>query len=365
MQGEGELTVGCERCHGPASKHIEQVRARPPGQAATRTTIINPLRHLTPLQETQICGQCHSRQTNKHHVELSFPERFLPPPSAEDRGFLPGDTALQHRTRFWSYSGAPDPAEYSYFWPNAWAKRSREEWQDFTKSAHFTTAGMSCSTCHTFHGTWQDRQLRLKAQELKQNPQQDARDLCVNCHRANGWAKQPNYEMDSDSQMARTGVTCVDCHMPLIGFRSAKTAKGPPPWDAASHMLLVPQPALEVNRAYGVGNACSACHRDRKQMPNGIAIPPMSIEKLDFDILSAQLSTRALIDEVEQKIAGVQSSQGGAAALIEQARQTINFVVLDGSMGAHDRTKATNMLQEAKQLVDRACQTGAVCRSAP
>src|SRR5262249_53557702 len=111
MQGEGELAVGCERCHGPASKHIEQIRARPPGQAATRTTIINPLRHLTALQETQICGQCHSRQTNKHHVELSFPERFLPPPSAEDRGFLPGDTDLQHRTRFWSYSGAPDPAE--------------------------------------------------------------------------------------------------------------------------------------------------------------------------------------------------------------------------------------------------------------
>src|SRR5262249_1137785 len=361
MQGDGELGVGCERCHGPASKHIDQIRARSPGQGASRTTIVNPLRHLTALQEPQICGQCHSRQTNKYHTELAFPDGFLPPPNADDKGFRPGDTDLSHRTRFWSYSGAPNPAEFSYFWPNDWARRSREEWQDFTKSSHFTTAGMGCSTCHASHGI-QRRQLRLQPRELKQDRRQDVADICVNCHRTDGWAKRPNYEIYSDSQMARTGVTCVDCHMPLTGFRSAKTAKGAPPWDAASHTLVVPLPAFESNRAYQVRNACSACHRDRAKMANGTIIPPFSIEEMERDIMITQLNTRASIDEIQQKMARVLNPQSAAAALIEQARRKIDFIFLDGSLGVHDRDKTEKLLEEAKNLVKDSCTLSPPCR---
>ena len=55
LDGDGlkeQVNVGCERCHGPGSRHV--LASGDPDE------IINPKRDLTPKQGNEICASCHS-----------------------------------------------------------------------------------------------------------------------------------------------------------------------------------------------------------------------------------------------------------------------------------------------------------------
>jgi Flp pilus assembly protein TadD len=53
----GQLTIGCERCHGPGRLHVQQREAgEPPG--GLDDTIVNPA-HLEPSLREAVCQQCH------------------------------------------------------------------------------------------------------------------------------------------------------------------------------------------------------------------------------------------------------------------------------------------------------------------
>lgn len=120
--GKSEMAVACERCHGPASKHVaeaEEAKASGKKLAPEATTIVHPLKDLNSLQQTELCAQCHGRHSNKTIPDLAF-----------QTGFRPGDVDMTTRGRFWNYSGTPNPEENYYFWPNDWSKRNRQQWQD-------------------------------------------------------------------------------------------------------------------------------------------------------------------------------------------------------------------------------------------
>ncbi len=331
-RGNGELGIACERCHGPAGKHLDEAKAAKAGNAtlaADKTTIIHPLKDLSALQQTELCGQCHGRNTNKKISDLSF-----------QQGFLPGDVDMTDRSRFWNYSGTSNPDEYRYFWPNDWAKRNRQQWQDFTKSTHFNKAGMSCLTCHTFHGTWEGPQLRQKPEEM-----------CVGCHSNSGFARRPNAEMFEGSPMHQAGVQCVDCHMPKIGYRSARTAKAPHQWDTSSHTFMVATPAME--KTQGIRSGCSACHEgEGRKMANGTQAPPLSLDDLDALLKQRQAETRAGIDGVQRILASVKSKKPEAARLTEAAQAKLNVALLDGSISFHNFPKAEEMIGEARQMAE-------------
>jgi predicted CXXCH cytochrome family protein len=332
--GKGELGIACERCHGPASKHVAEAEAA--SQAgkkldAAATTIVHPLKDLNALQQTQVCAQCHGRSTNKKTADASF-----------QQGFLPGDVDMTSRARFWSYSGTSNPDEYKYFWPNDWAKRNRQQWQDFQKSAHFNKAGMSCMTCHTFHGKAEPAQLRKKPEEL-----------CISCHTNAAYAKRGNAEMFAGSPMHKAGVQCVDCHMPRIGYRSDKTASGPHQWDTSSHTFMVATPAME--KAQGIRSACATCHEGSgRKMASGVQAPAFDTNTLDIILKQKQSTTRAEIDEVEKLLAQVPANRPAATRLAEEARGKINLVLLDGSLSFHNQAKAMTYIADAKKLAQRA-----------
>ncbi|MCH9053519.1 MAG: ammonia-forming cytochrome c nitrite reductase subunit c552 [Proteobacteria bacterium] len=336
-KGKGELGIACEKCHGPASLHVKEANAsKAAGKVlkAGTSTIVHPLKDLNPLQQTQVCAQCHGRNTNKKIKEIAFP-----------LGFLPGDTDMTSRSMFWSYSGVHKKSQHKYFYPNDWAKRNRQQWQDFTKSTHFNTAGMSCLTCHTFHGKWENAQLRMKPEKL-----------CISCHSENGYARRPNAEMYAGSPMEKAGVTCVDCHMAKIGYRSNKTAKKPHPWDVSSHTFMVATPALQ--KSSGVRSACMACHQEgKKALPHlkkGIEVPVFSLDELQALRADKRATIRSLVNEIRAVLRSIKSDRAYVKARVDRANSMVNFVLLDRSMGLHNSEKAETMLQEALKLANRA-----------
>ncbi len=335
-KGKGELGIACERCHGPASKHVAEAQeAKTSGKklAPEATTIVHPLKDLNALQQTQVCATCHGRNTNKKISDLSF-----------QQGFLPGDVDMTTRARFWSYSGTSNPDEYKYFWPNDWAKRNRQQWQDFQKSTHFNKAGMSCLTCHTFHGKWEGAQLRQKPEEM-----------CVSCHSSAGYAKRGNAELFAGSPMHKAGVQCVDCHMAKIGYRSDKTAKGPHQWDTSSHTFMVALPAME--KSQGIRSSCASCHEGQgRKLPSGVQSPAFDANTLDIILKQRQATIRAEIDEVEKLLARAKVRDPRVTKLVDEAHGKLNVVLLDGSLSFHNHEKAMGYVAEARKLAEKAAK---------
>ncbi|MBI1910307.1 MAG: ammonia-forming cytochrome c nitrite reductase subunit c552 [Deltaproteobacteria bacterium] len=329
-----ELGISCEKCHGPGSLHVQEAKeAEGRGQRLLKAEkIIHPLKDLNTLQQNQVCGQCHGRNTNKRERDLAFPV-----------GFLPGDTNIQDLIYFWSYSGTPDPAQVRYFWPNDWAKRNRQQWQDFTKSTHFTKTDVTCLTCHTFHGDWFENQLRLPREKL-----------CAECHTRDGLAKRPNVEMFAGSPMEKAGTTCVDCHMPKIGNRTVATTKTPALWDVTSHTFMVATPELTVQ--HGVRNSCAACHTPGETRDKAI---PLVAEAAHAMLKGRQVEIRTMIDQAQVVLRGAeamlkQAEKTARGTVAEKSRRqlleakdNLAFVLLDGSLGFHNYERAKDLVQKA------------------
>lgn len=332
--GKGEIGIACESCHGPGARHVEEANAANTAGVkllAGKTAIINPLTDLNAEQSTQVCTQCHVRGTHKEQTDLSFPA-----------GFLPGDMDLTTRFRLWSFSGTNNKAESAFFWSNDWAARNRQLHQDFTKSGHYSKAGMSCVTCHTLHGHGEPYQLRQKPAEM-----------CVDCHRADGRAKRPNTEMYAGSDMQEAGVLCIDCHMARIGSRSRATSKSGHQWDTSSHVFKVPTPQMEKN--LGIRSACNACHAgEGKKMPSGVQSPGFTLEKM---IERTEVRARELrngIDAAQALLAKADMKKPGVAALVNEATVKLDYVLLDNSKGMHNVKRALQLVGEAKALAEKA-----------
>ena len=337
-EGHAELGVACEQCHGPASRHVEAAKAAKiagkPLDPANRH-IVHMLKDLDHNQQTQVCASCHGRGTNKKHSELAFP-----------LGFRPGDRDIADRHRFWTYSGSSNPAETKYVYPNDWAKRNRQQWQDYTKSRHFNKADMSCLSCHNFHGKTEDAQLRMPPQKL-----------CTNCHTAGGEARQPNVEMYEGSAMQQAGVTCINCHMARIAFRTTETSKTSRlTGDGSSHVFMTATPHLK--KAGGVRSACEACHTKGVDMlddvESWILQHPMTNEELIKWMDEVKAGVRNRLEVVTKTLTGWKPTTAAARALVDRAQVNIGIVVRDGSFGVHNAKKTLAMLDEALAIAREA-----------
>lgn len=284
-----ELGIGCESCHGPGSKHVI---------TKSKTSIVNPVK-LNAIQQNQLCGQCHSRVTNKQEKELSYP-----------LGFVPGNTDLAQRVKFWTYSSNP-----KNFWANGNSSKNRQQYHDVQFSGH-TKAGITCITCHDPHSVQKGyAQLRLEKEKL-----------CQQCHKA-------STEMYKDSTMAQAGVSCTDCHMARIANRSDATQKNKNHWDVSSHTFAVVMP--QAAEKLKMKSSCDACHEGADRTAKGAAIAEQ------------QAVIRAKIAEVEKAIAA--SGKKGKNA--EQARKLLAAVMDDRSFGAHNPQKAMALLDQALKVV--------------
>lgn len=327
--GRGEIAVACESCHGPGARHVDEAQtAKASGRTlkAGHTAIVNPLTDLGAEQATQVCGQCHGRGSHKEQADLAFPTNFLP-----------GDTDLTHRFRLWSFSGTGNAAESAYFWPNDWAARNRQQYQDFTKSTHYTKAGLSCVTCHAFHGKTEPAQLR-------EAPAQ----ICIGCHRQDGHAARPQAEMFAHSTKDAAGVDCIDCHMPRIASRSRATAKDGHQWDTTSHVFIVPTP--QWAQTIGIRDACTSCHVHAPRPGEEAA----AVDRMAEDLRRRVDEVRNGIADTAARLARVRSEHPEARRLVREARARLDFIVLDNSKGAHNMGMTRQLLRESQALAAQA-----------
>jgi predicted CXXCH cytochrome family protein len=172
----GESPVGCERCHGPGSLHLERHSGHPsePGRGTADYTIVNPA-HLPRDLAEAVCQQCHLRPTSlilargrkladfRPGLPLQDFQQPYVPGGADSSMTVTGHVEQMHLSRCYQASGT-----------------------------------MTCTTCHAPHGepAPKDRVAFYRA-------------ACLGCHKPDSCPVDP-------ARRAREapGDDCAHCHMP-------------------------------------------------------------------------------------------------------------------------------------------------------
>ena len=385
MQGNGELAIGCERCHGPGSKHVEVAKQKE--AAGTKlnpdrdeTWSIHGLKDLSLDQQNQLCGQCHSRVGGRMQAVLAFPDVI------DHRHFLPGDATLTERARMWSYivplTTAPgDPPSttlgqgFDNFWPDGRGKKSRTQWQDHVNGAHAAKAGASCITCHSLHGDAVTKEPQEQS-KLRQPP----KELCESCHSQSGSTRQPNKEMYAggpnlqSSQHADQAVECVDCHMGAVGQRMTATIPGKAAaYDVSFHGMSIAYAGSVPATVPDARGSCEVCHTDLRIMSNGTTPPHKTAAELLDYVRKIQDWTKTAVMKMQARAGTNKSTDPKTILQLNNAQANLNAILMDGSMGVHNSRVSQNnvvspqggieaCLRIANIWVELACrQPGASC----
>jgi predicted CXXCH cytochrome family protein len=218
-----EWNVGCEKCHGPGSDHVEH---------GAQSNIINPIK-LDYVQATDTCIQCHSQGqplTNpingKYYdwpVGFQMGKRLVDYWKLEDHKL--GELSFTH-------------------YPDGTAHKNRMQGNDFVQSLMYAR-GVTCVSCHDPHGS------RNEAMLIK-----PVGEICATCHGPNtqNGPHAPTIEAHTHHAAGSAGSECVACHMPKIEQTIADV-------NVRAHTFKFVTPAQ--SEAMQIPNACNLCHTDK------------------------------------------------------------------------------------------------------
>jgi nitrite reductase (cytochrome c-552) len=142
--------------------------------------------------------------------------------------------------------------------------------------------------------------------------------------------QHPEFELWSTGIHARSGVTCVDCHMPFMREGAAKIT---------DHWIATP--LTNVNRS------CIPCHRqaEREMRERTLEIQ----DRTHFLLTRSELAIIAAIDSIKAAMeAGVTDAElEGARRLHRRAHIRWDFISAENSMGFHSGGEANRILGDS------------------
>lgn len=219
-----EWNVGCEKCHGPGSAHVQQ---------PSRASIVNPAR-LDTVHATDVCIQCHSQgQPLTNPISGKYYDWPV--------GFQVG---ANHLSDHWKLEEHKLGEQSFTHFADGTAHKNRMQGNDFVQSEMYLH-GVTCFSCHDVHGTENNADL-LKPANV----------LCLQCHGPNS----PNgphavsLEAHTHHPAGSPGAECVACHMPKIEQEIADT-------NVRAHTFKFITPADE--ETLHVPSPCGTCHADK------------------------------------------------------------------------------------------------------
>jgi predicted CXXCH cytochrome family protein len=218
-----EWNVGCERCHGAGSAHVEH---------PTRDNILNAAR-MDYVHANDTCIQCHSQgQPLKNPIEGKYYDWPV--------GYAVG----LDLSAFWKLeSHELGKLTFTHF-PDGTAHKNRMQGNDFVQSLMYTR-GVTCFSCHDPHGSSNEAMLRSSASEV-----------CLACHgpHSQNGPHAVSIEAHTHHKKGSAGSQCVACHMPKIEQTIADV-------NVSSHTFHFVTPAQ--TDALKIPNACNVCHKEK------------------------------------------------------------------------------------------------------
>lgn len=181
--------IGCERCHGPGARHIEERLASPEAPGDIDRSIVNPA-HLSLDRRLDVCQQCHLSTTVSILREGRTAYDFRPAQA------LDGYVAL---------FAAETPADENDIPVISHADRMKQS--PCFIATRDSGAPMDCVTCHNPHEGFRDKGPAYFNQ------------TCQTCHPA----ALLQAELHTPEAKARhaADANCITCHMPKVEAEDA------------------------------------------------------------------------------------------------------------------------------------------------
>lgn len=214
------LGVGCQACHGPASRHLQWLENT---SGLRNAGFAVDLARADRIASLETCARCHARRTPL------------------------GDGPPQGRRLMDDY--LPSTLTRELYELDGKAREDVYQYGPFAQSRMFAK-GVRCSTCHDPH---------------RGNLKVTGNGLCLQCHNPEGKARIAGVDgqglkaKDYDSpthhhhRPGQAGAQCIDCHMPARRFMGIDNRH--------DHGFSLPDPARALR--LGTTDACLGCHADR------------------------------------------------------------------------------------------------------